>query len=73
MVMALSGAVIMEVKKGKVYYYCKCNNCQKSEYEIKPYKETEWLDSGIVNLGIYKCPACGKENEINMKFYKHNN
>ena len=72
MVMALSGAVIMGVKDGKVSYYRKCNHCQTSEYHVKPYKETEWIDTGIVELGEFECPSCKGKSEIKLKFYKLN-
>ncbi len=72
MVMALSGAVIMEVKNGKVSYYCKCNNCQTSEYDKKPYKEADWIENGLTSLGEYECPSCGNKSEIKLKFYKLN-
>jgi len=72
MVTALSGSVIMGVKDDKVSYYCKCNHCQHSEYLVKPYKETEWIDKGIVNLGEYICPECDSKSEIILRFYKLN-
>ncbi len=72
MVTALSGAVIMGVKDGRVSYYRKCNHCQLSEYYEKPYKETEWMETGIAVLGEYECPACGGKSEIKLKFYKLN-
>jgi len=72
MVTALSGAVIMEVKRGKVYYYCKCNNCQNSEYDKKPYKEAGWIEIGISSYGEYECPSCGYKSEVKLKFYKLN-
>lgn len=72
MVTALSGAVIMDVKDGKVIYYRKCNHCQTSEYHEKPYKETGWMETGISVLGEYVCPSCGLKSEIKLKFYKLN-
>ena len=72
MVMALSGAVIMEVKDSKVSYYRKCNHCQTSEYHIKPYKEAEWIETGITSHGEYGCPSCGRISEIKLRFYKLN-
>jgi hypothetical protein len=70
MVTALSGAVIMGVKDGKVNYFRKCNHCQTSEYHNKPYKETDWIEIGIVVLGEFECPSCGGKSEIKLKFYK---
>lgn len=70
MVTALSGAVIMGVKEGKVTYYCKCNHCQTSEYYNKPYKEAEWMETGIAVIGNYECPSCRNNSEIKLKFYK---
>lgn len=72
MVTALSGAVIMGVKKGKVSYYRKCNHCQASEYYNKPYKEIDWIEKGIVALEEYECSTCGGKSEIKLKFYKLN-
>lgn len=69
MVTALSGAVIMGVKGGKVSYYRKCNFCQTSEYYNKPYKEAEWVEEGISELGEYECPSCGSISIIRLKFY----
>ena len=72
MVMALSGAVIMGVKDGKVKYYRKCNHCQTSEYYNKPYKECDWIETGVSVIGEYECPSCGGKSEIKLKFYKLN-
>jgi hypothetical protein len=72
MVMALSGAVIMGVKESKVSYYRKCNHCQTSEYNNKPYKEADWIETGIISLGEYICPSCGGKSEIKFRFYKLN-
>jgi len=71
MVTALSGAVIMGVKDGKVSYYCKCNFCQTSEYHRKPYKETEWKEEEIVELGEYDCPSCKGKSKVKLRFYKY--
>lgn len=70
MVTALSGCVIMGVQNNMVTYYKKCNYCQTSEYEIKPYQQTEWIDEGIVSLEEYYCPKCEKRSKVKLKFYK---
>jgi|GEM_PF-1047173 len=72
MVTSLSGAVIMGVNNGKVSYYPKCNYCQASEFKVKPYKETEWHETGIYEIGEFVCPSCGKKSEIKLRFYKLN-
>lgn len=71
--MALSGAVIMGVKEGKVSYYRKCNFCQTSEYHKKPYKETDWIETGIITLGEFDCPSCQGNSEIKLRFNKLDN
>jgi len=69
-VMANSGCVIMNVKGSTVIYYQKCNHCQHSEYEKKPWKETPWQEPGINILGEYVCDKCEKTSEVRLKFYK---
>lgn len=69
MVMANSGCVIMNVKGDKVLYYQKCNHCQTSEYDKKPYKEAPWQKEGITSHGEFKCPKCGKTSKVELKFH----
>jgi hypothetical protein len=70
MVTANSGCVIMNVKGNNVIYYEKCNHCQASEYDNKPYKEAPVMDEGISELGEYTCKKCGKESPIALRFHK---
>jgi len=68
MVTAKSGCVIMNVKGNDVLYYEKCNHCQYSESD-NPLKQTPFIKEGIVSLGEYKCPDCGKSSAVELRFH----
>jgi len=68
MVTAQSGCVIMNVKGNNVIYYRKCNHCQASEYDKKPWLEAPVQKEGIASLGEYTCEKCGKVSNVELKF-----